>query len=105
MHSSAAIISVLGASRSDPPALHSKLVQPYCYLGQPARQRHRAARQLQNIRLEMKTGLLPLHVADELPRKPPSGSLSSSFVFLMEHSRALNNQTSKADRSSTGRAV
>ena len=68
-------------SQRDPPALHSKLVQPYCYLGQPARQRHRAARQLQNIRLEMKTGLLPLHVADELPRKPPSGSLSSSFVF------------------------
>ena len=76
-----------------PPALHSKLVQPYCYLGQHARQRHRAARQLQNIRLEMKTGLLPSHMADELPRKPPSGSLSSSFVFLMEQSRTLNNQT------------
>ena len=82
-----------GSKSQRPPALDSKVVQPYCFLGQHARQHHRAARQLQIIRLEMKTGLLPSHVADELPRKPPSGSLSSSFVFLMEQSRTLNNQT------------
>ena len=69
------------------PALHSQVVQSYCFLGQYARRHHQAASELQNIRLNMKTGLLPSHMAGELPRKPPSGSLISSFVFLMEQSR------------------